>query len=178
MNADGENQTGLTTNPAMDTGPDWSPDGSMIAFTSFRDGNFEIYTMTSEGSDQQRLTYTDVHAFHPAWRPEINIGINEQNDEGTSMKSAFLQVFPNPSKSIVTIKYSLVTSNHTTLTINDSSGKLIKTLLDSNQQEGKHEIIWDGSDNSGNAVKPGVYYSTIQAGSTNQSIKIIKINNP
>ena len=32
MNADGSGQTRLTTNPAIDTSPAWSPDGTKILF--------------------------------------------------------------------------------------------------------------------------------------------------
>ena len=49
--------TNLTNNLAADGGPQgWSPDGSRIAFTSARDGNFEIYVMDADGSNPTRLT--------------------------------------------------------------------------------------------------------------------------
>lgn len=52
------------------TDPAWSPDGTRIAFNSFRDGNNEIYTMSSDGGDVQRLTYTDWAEAEPAWSPD------------------------------------------------------------------------------------------------------------
>jgi Tol biopolymer transport system component len=42
MNPDGSGQTNLTNNPASDSGPAWSPDGSRIAFHTDRDGNNEV----------------------------------------------------------------------------------------------------------------------------------------
>jgi Tol biopolymer transport system component len=36
--------------------PSWSPDGRRIAFTSARDGKYEIYTMDPDGSAQTRIT--------------------------------------------------------------------------------------------------------------------------
>jgi Tol biopolymer transport system component len=72
MNPDGSNQTRLTNNhPADDVQPAWSPDGKKIAFTSNRDGNFEIYVMNADGSNQVRLT--NDPAFEdslPAWAPD------------------------------------------------------------------------------------------------------------
>src|SRR5436190_1177819 len=43
MNPDGSAVTRLTTDPAADFEPTWSPGGRQIAFTSRRDGNDEIY---------------------------------------------------------------------------------------------------------------------------------------
>jgi Tol biopolymer transport system component len=52
------------------TDPAWSPDGTRIAFNSFREGNNEIYTMSSEGGDVQRLTDTPWAEAEPAWSPD------------------------------------------------------------------------------------------------------------
>ena len=58
------------TRGAGGTDPSWSPDGTRIAFSSYRDGNYEIYTMDSYGNDIQRLTYTDWAEAEPAWSPD------------------------------------------------------------------------------------------------------------
>jgi len=42
MTADGTDQVRLTNSPEWDIWPVWSPDGSEIAFTSTRDGSFEV----------------------------------------------------------------------------------------------------------------------------------------
>jgi Tol biopolymer transport system component len=58
------------TKGAGGTDPAWSPDGTRIAFSSYRDENHEIYTMASDGSHVQRLTYTDGAEAEPAWSPD------------------------------------------------------------------------------------------------------------
>ena len=71
MNPDGSNQINLTNNPAHDTYPSWSPDGSKIAFTSDRDGGEpEIYVMNSDGSNPVRLTTNDWDEDRAVWSPD------------------------------------------------------------------------------------------------------------
>jgi Tol biopolymer transport system component len=62
----------LTTSPAVDTWPSWSPDGRQIAFYSDRDGASNIYVMGADGTAQRRLTALEngYQATHPAWSPD------------------------------------------------------------------------------------------------------------
>ncbi len=60
----------LTTNPAADFDPTWSPDGTQIAFRSQRDGNDEIYVMKADGTCQTNLTNDLGGDWSPAWSPD------------------------------------------------------------------------------------------------------------
>ena len=55
-------------NNAEDWGPDWSPEGDKIVFTSKRDGNYEIYTMNADGSNQVNLTNNPAADIQPCWK--------------------------------------------------------------------------------------------------------------
>ncbi|MGI9107393.1 MAG: carboxypeptidase regulatory-like domain-containing protein [Pyrinomonadaceae bacterium] len=69
MNADGSGQTRLTTNTAADRDPDWSPDGTRIAFETDRTGNFEIFAINADGSNPVNLTnnpsFDDSASYSP-----------------------------------------------------------------------------------------------------------------
>ena len=56
VSASGGTAVQLTANTVTDDFPVWSPDGTKIAFSSRRDGNWEIYTMNANGTNQTRIT--------------------------------------------------------------------------------------------------------------------------
>lgn len=71
----------LTHNDGFDGLPDWSPDGSRIAFTSDLDGflgeqepggpsNLELYTMAPDGSEVVRLTHNTRYEGETDWSPD------------------------------------------------------------------------------------------------------------
>lgn len=66
---DGSDLKQLTNDPAEDTDPDISPDGSKIVFTSTRDGNREIYVMDADGGNLVRLTNDPADDLKPVWSP-------------------------------------------------------------------------------------------------------------
>jgi TolB protein len=75
MNADGSGVRRLTTDPATDRQPDWSPGGRAIAYTIAKPGsaiNFEVARMAADGSAARRLTTTATGqaSSQPAWLPD------------------------------------------------------------------------------------------------------------
>jgi TolB protein len=47
--------------------PAWSPDGSLIAFTSIRSGNSEIWLVNADGTNLRQLTHHGQLARYPVW---------------------------------------------------------------------------------------------------------------
>jgi len=65
----------LTHSSALDVEPDWSPDGTQIAFTSNRSGIMHIWVMGTNGSRRMQLTQDHHNGNHiwnssPKWSPD------------------------------------------------------------------------------------------------------------
>ena len=69
MNADGSDRIQLTNHRARDENPDWSPDGTQIAFYSERPGNAEIYVMNADGRQEKRVTHDPWYDQVVRWEP-------------------------------------------------------------------------------------------------------------
>src|SRR5699024_471044 len=59
----------LTSGPAIDTSPSYSPDGSQIVFNSDRGGNQQLYVMNADGSDVHRISFGTGRYATPVWSP-------------------------------------------------------------------------------------------------------------
>jgi Tol biopolymer transport system component len=79
VDADGSHERRLTkakgdpSTPAglfFQTEPAWSPDGTLIAFASRRDGRSHIYMMRPDGTGLRRLTSASMDDAHPTWSPD------------------------------------------------------------------------------------------------------------
>lgn len=66
----GSGEVNLTSSPAVDRYPSWSPDGKQIAFETNRNGNWDIYVMNPDGSDQKPLTSGKADDRFPSWSPD------------------------------------------------------------------------------------------------------------
>ena len=83
MNADGSDVRSLTDNEADDDAPDWSPDRSLLVFSSNRNGgNFDIWTMTPEGDDPSRLATASREDAIPRWVGDGSRIVFDSNRDG------------------------------------------------------------------------------------------------
>lgn len=66
----GGNASRLTVAPSYESSPVWSPDGSLIAFASDRNGSNDIYVISSAGGTEKRLTYNSAAEVPEAFSPD------------------------------------------------------------------------------------------------------------
>jgi Tol biopolymer transport system component len=99
MRSDGLNPARLTNNPGRDHGPRWSPDGTLIAWSSVRAGApSEIWVMNADGTGQRQVTSLGRSAVYPDWsadgtrivfqagRADGGFDIHVINADGTNLR--------------------------------------------------------------------------------------------
>ena len=69
MKANGTGERQVTVGAGA-TFPDYSPDGSRIAYGGFADGDSEVYVIDADGTDVVQLTSDPAFDELPAWSPD------------------------------------------------------------------------------------------------------------
>jgi TolB protein len=67
MDANGTNIVQLTNEVGDDSQPSWSADGTKIAYSTFRSGNVEIFTMNPDGTGKTNVTNATGADTRPAY---------------------------------------------------------------------------------------------------------------
>ena len=65
----GGDPTNLTSHPAEDVNPAWSPDGETLAFVSNRSGPYAVHTMNADGSGVAQISFPATGDGWPTWSP-------------------------------------------------------------------------------------------------------------
>jgi len=75
--------TRFTDNPGSDINAMWSPDGTRIAWVSGRIGNWQVWVMNSDGSDQRPVSTDFAIQGWPEWSPDGTRLVYWEYDEET-----------------------------------------------------------------------------------------------
>ena len=78
----------LTRNTAKDIYPTWAPDETQLAFQSDRTGNWEIWQINIDGSDEKRVYQDFANETFPRWSPDGK-SLLFLSDRSGSIQSAF-----------------------------------------------------------------------------------------
>lgn len=84
-----------------------------------------------------------------------------------------LENFPNPFNPATVIQYNLEQTGTTQLSVYNSLGQRIKTLVEAEQTSGIHQVIWNGRDDAGQRVVSGIYFAKLIAPNFTRSRKMI-----
>ena len=104
--------------------------------------------------------FSDVEGKHMPLTSAISLS----QPLGTPNAFALFQNQPNPFGKLTIINYQLPMPGHTTLSIYDVSGRLVKNLVDERKVPGYYTVSWDGKDNSGRLAPTGVYFYRLRSG--------------
>ena len=87
------------------------------------------------------------------------------------VRHALAQNYPNPFNPSTTLRFSLASEEHVTLSIVDVNGREVARLAHGTYAAGSYEATWDAGDHAG-----GVYYCRMLAGgfTTTRPIMLIK----
>jgi hypothetical protein len=79
--------------------------------------------------------------------------------------------FPNPFNPTTALSYKLQATSHVRLTVWDTAGRLVSTLVDGMREAGQHQVTFDGSH-----LASGMYFVSMQAGdfSAVQKMMLVK----
>jgi len=73
------------------------------------------------------------------------------------------QNYPNPFNPVTTIQYDIPIDSEVLLLVYDIQGRLVKTLVNTNQSAGYKSIRWNGMNDLGKSVSAGMYFYHLQA---------------
>ncbi len=83
--------------------------------------------------------------------------------------------YPNPFNPSTTIKFSLATRDHVSLTVYNILGQEVVKLVNGERNRGENSVFWNGRDSSGVSVSSGIYFYRFVTGDVVQSRKMLLV---
>ena len=103
--------------------------------------------------------------------PPLVVGV--EDEEQIPQDYSVTQNYPNPFNPTTTISYSLPVQSRIKIQVYDITGRLINTLLNTEQNAGKHQLVWNGRNSSNKQVSTGIYFLRFDAGVYKNTIKMM-----
>ncbi len=171
--------TGSTLNSYTPISISWN--GTNVSAAVVADGLYRVYVEITwdDGTanhDTTSVTFTKgTAAVHltPAnktnfttmqldWVPTfVGIADNQETEK--------FSINPNPVTKESTVKYSLNSLSDVTISLYDINGKLVKVLVDENQQAGNYSMPLSVAGD----ITPGIYFVKMYTGKTQQTERVV-----
>jgi hypothetical protein len=118
-------------------------------------------------------TVSDYVDFIP-WATEP--GIEENGSQpGEIVQESPLRGHPNPFLGQTQLRYHLIENSTVSLEIYDVTGRRVRSIDCGRQIAGDHSAPWDGTDDSGLPVPPGIYFVRSRSSNSGDVARVVRI---
>ena len=150
----------------------WGPTG--ISVCSAAEDQDSI-VMTTDGAGGAIIAWNDTRnrEWEEIYAGRIPNPLTTGGETEHPIAALLDQNHPNPFNPSTTIPFYLSVPSHVSLRIYDTSGRLVRTILDTHREAGRHEERWDGTDDDGLEAASGVYFCRITTGPYERTRKMI-----
>ncbi len=107
------------------------------------------------------------------FKVEGNNGTGSEQNVQPITETALLGNYPNPFRASTSIAYNLKDDGNVTIEIYNVKGQLVKTLFQGKAKAGSYKLTWNGDDQNGKSVSPGIYFYKLKSGSYTSTNKMI-----
>jgi hypothetical protein len=116
----------------------------------------------------------EVDAFHGCIRV-VDMGPGTGTQPGQELPTVFAlaQNFPNPFNPTTTINYQLPKAVSVQITVYNMLGQRVRTLVNTDQEAGYYNVVWNSTNDVGIQLASGVYFYSIKAGNFHQTRKLL-----
>ena len=154
----------------------FAPDSSTIftvsennAWTSDEAGLFSVIA-TVEYPDE-------VNAKNDTLVKELSVvtGINKYEQKQLPATFQLYPNFPNPFNPQTQISYDVPEKSFIKVAVYNSLGQHVKTLVNSSQNPGHYEILWNGTDDNEKFMGTGLYFCRMEGEGFMSTIKLVLV---
>ncbi|HSG29046.1 MAG TPA: FG-GAP-like repeat-containing protein, partial [Candidatus Krumholzibacterium sp.] len=148
------------------------------------DGQFELLAKDLTPDQAGMLIYADpvveeglVYNYRLEASSDRDLYAEANGIEIPVRTARLYQNYPNPfnptTRMAYTVPGSSSSAKNVLLTVYDVRGALVKTLVNGPVSGGRHIVTWDGTNNRGEPVSSGVYFSRLATGGTKEVKKML-----
>ena len=144
---------------------------------------FTFEVITGRGNTEQIADYSVFNEHTGRYDKDVVVSGNQnysriilgspEQQEDITLPNLNLGIHPNPFNPNTTISYNVSQENNVSLEVYNVKGQLVKQLFTGKVSAGEHSAVWNGKDDSGNAVSSGIYYSKLTVGDKSITKKMI-----
>jgi len=166
--------------PCINAGTPMYEEGMAPPYIREENGKYVLYM---HDMDTVHLPSRDLAGKPRISGGRIDMGAYEYQDTTTAIaenplltkEGMDVQVYPNPFHVHTFVDFSLERKSKFHITISNINGRVIKNLINTNLPKGKYKLTWKGDNDTGNVLKPGIYFLNFWLdGKVVQDIKVVK----